>query len=60
MNIPWVTKTYRELIGYAHPKIGLMIFLNIAGVIGTPFDSLFCWIDLASISFALSPESSPE
>ena len=37
-----------------------MIFLNIAGVIGTPFDSLFCWMDLASISFALSSESSPK
>ena len=37
-----------------------MIFLNIAGVIGTPFDSLFCWINLASISFALSSESSPK
>jgi hypothetical protein len=50
----------QELNGYAHPKIGLMIFLNIAGVIDTPFDSLFCWIDLAPISFALSLESSPK
>ncbi len=41
MIIPRLTKTYQELNGYAHPKIGLMIFLNIAGVIGTPFDSLF-------------------